>query len=246
MDNPKQYLPHVARTLAIAVLYAAATLLCIYVVGSYSFGPVQFRLSEALCALALFTPEAIPGLAIGCAAANIINLSISELGTVTLLDILICAVLPLTGAIFAHRLRRRPYLASLIVLAVNVVVIVFLKETFGTIGVLDVILGSLATIIGALFTWKHRERPGLALLGPVLANAIIVPTYLPLMLEGMDLYRIPFTDISVESSYLTMYLFGFVAVAIGEAVVVYGLGGLLALLIEKTKLKDLIEVGQTA
>ena len=40
----------------------------------------------------------------------------------------------------------------------------------------DVIFGSLATLIGAFFTWKLREKhPFLAVLPPILANALIVP-----------------------------------------------------------------------
>ena len=40
----------------------------------------------------------------------------------------------------------------------------------------DVIFGSLATLIGAFFTWKLREKHlFLAVLPPILANALIVP-----------------------------------------------------------------------
>ena len=45
----------------------------------------------------------------------------------------------------------------------------------GMLGMLDVVFGSLATFLGALFTWKMRSRPLIALAGPVLANALIVP-----------------------------------------------------------------------
>lgn len=39
----------------------------------------------------------------------------------------------------------------------------------------DIIFGSLATLIGALLTWKLRRHKWLAPLPPILANAIIVP-----------------------------------------------------------------------
>lgn len=94
----------------------------------------------------------------------------------------------------------------------------------GPMGWLDVVFGSLATLLGALWTRKFRKRPALALLGPVLMNALVVPAYLPLILKGMGLYTIPFTTMSIESSYVAMYLFGVVSVGIGEAVVVYALG----------------------
>ena len=38
-----------------------------------AFGPIQFRISEALTILPVFTPAAIPGLAIGCLISNIFS-----------------------------------------------------------------------------------------------------------------------------------------------------------------------------
>ena len=55
----------------IAALYVALTYLQnILVPGSASMA-IQFRVSEALCVLALYTPAAIPGLTIGCLLFNI-------------------------------------------------------------------------------------------------------------------------------------------------------------------------------
>lgn len=51
----------------IAAIYAALTV-AIY---PLSYGAVQFRFSEALTVLPVFTPAAIPGLTIGCFIANI-------------------------------------------------------------------------------------------------------------------------------------------------------------------------------
>lgn len=94
----------------------------------------------------------------------------------------------------------------------------------GPIALLDVIFGSLASLLGALWTWRYRERPALALAGPVVSNALIVPAYLPLMLAGLGLYTVPVLGIDFEGSWIAMYLFGVVAVGVSEAVVVYGLG----------------------
>ena len=107
----------------IAAAYAAATYLC--AIWGLAYGEVQFRFSEALTVLALFTPAAIPGLTIGCLIANI-------------------------GSPF---------------------------------GMVDVICGSLATLIAAVAMYLIRHltiRIGkeklnlLAPLFPVIANAIIV------------------------------------------------------------------------
>lgn len=163
----------VAQAGMIAAAYAAATLVTIMLLQGLAWGPVQFRVSEALCVTAALTPAAIPGLTAGCVIANLIALVVN--GT-------------------------------------------------GALGLLDVVFGSLATLVGALWCWKLRERPALALLGPVVANALIVPAYLPLLLTGLGFYTIPFTSISIEGAYLPMYLFGLIATGTGEALVMYVLG----------------------
>ena len=174
---------YLARVGVIAAVYAACTLIALLFLGSLAWGPIQFRVSEALCVLALFTPAAIPGLTLGCVIANVMNIVIS--GT-------------------------------------------------GMLGMLDVVFGSLATFAGALFTWKMRRHPLVALAGPVLANALIVPVYLPLLLQGVGFYTIPFTTISLDNSWLFMYLFGLVTTGVGEAVIMYVLGYPLARSLAKT------------
>ena len=97
----------------------------------------------------------------------------------------------------------------------------------GALGLLDVVFGSLATLAGAVWMWRFRTRTALALAGPVVANAVIVPAYLPIMLAGVagvDFYRISALGIDASDAWITMYLFGVVAIGIGQAVVVYGLG----------------------
>ena len=134
---------------------------------------MQFRISEAVVVIALFTADAIPGLTLGCVIANLANMVIS--GT-------------------------------------------------GALGLLDVVFGSLATALGAWFTWKNRKNVPIALLGPVLANAVIVSAYLPILLQGLGFYTIPFTTIELDGSYPLMFLFGFITTGLGEAVVLYALG----------------------
>ena len=178
------------RIASIAALYAAMSLLAMITMSGLAWGPVQFRLSEALVILALFSFDAVPGLTLGCVIANVINVFVSGLGP---------------------------------------------------LGILDVVFGSLATLCGALFTWKMRRVYVCALSGPVLFNALIVAAYLPLMLQGIGYYTIPFTTIELDGSYLLMYLFGIVAVGFGEAVVVYLLGLPLAKALQKTSLATLLK-----
>ena len=53
----------------IAALYTAIT----YALAPYAYGPLQIRPAEALCILPIFYTEAIPGLFVGCALANIFS-----------------------------------------------------------------------------------------------------------------------------------------------------------------------------
>ena len=55
----------------IAALYVALTYLQNALIPGSATWAIQFRASEALCVLALFTPAAIPGLTIGCLLFNL-------------------------------------------------------------------------------------------------------------------------------------------------------------------------------
>ena len=100
----------------IAAAYTVLTLLAAAL--NLAYGEVQFRFSEALTILPVFTPAAIPGLFLGCIISN-----------------------TLTGCML-----------------------------------LDIIFGSIATLIGAAGTWFLRNKAKwLAPLPPIIANTIIVP-----------------------------------------------------------------------
>ncbi len=67
---------YLVQAAIIAALYATLTILQnVLLPGSASMA-VQFRVSEVLTVLALFTPAAIPGLTVGCVIANISSLSV--------------------------------------------------------------------------------------------------------------------------------------------------------------------------
>ena len=61
----------VAHGALVAALYVALTYLQNMLLPGSATWAIQFRASEALCVLALFTPAAIPGLAIGCLLFNL-------------------------------------------------------------------------------------------------------------------------------------------------------------------------------
>lgn len=64
----------IVQTAVIAAMYAALTYAQNFILPGSTSAAVQFRASEALNALALFTPYAIPGLTIGCILSNIYNI----------------------------------------------------------------------------------------------------------------------------------------------------------------------------
>jgi uncharacterized membrane protein len=110
---------------------------------------------------------------------------------------------------------------------------------FGAIGLFDVVFGSLGSLLGAVWTWHFRKRTGLALLGPVIFNALIVPAYLPLMLGASGLTTIPSLGITGSSPWIVLYLAGVAGVGVGQAVVVYGLGWPLLTVLRRMRLPGL-------
>ncbi|GAB4278608.1 MAG: QueT transporter family protein [Coriobacteriia bacterium] len=169
---------YVAQAGLIAAVYG--TLSVVVIQNPWGFGPVQFRVSESLTVVALFTPAAVPGLWLGTVFANL-----------------------------------------------------FMLPAFGPVALLDVVFGGLGTLLGAAWTWHFRPRRALALAGPVISNALIVPAYLPVILAGMGFYSVPVFGWDLEGHYLAMYVFGVASVGIGQAVVVYGLGLPLAKFLER-------------
>ena len=154
MKKTTRYLVQAAM---IAAMYAALTHLQNILVPDSATWAIQFRVSEALCALALFTPAAIPGLAIGCFVFNL------------------------------------TYLGAL---------------------PLDILLGTLASLLAAQTMWWLRKRPWIAFALPAAFNAVLVGWELTLYLGG---------GFWLNALY----------VAIGEVAVLYTLGALLYAAVKK-------------
>ncbi|MBE6939798.1 MAG: QueT transporter family protein [Ruminococcaceae bacterium] len=145
---------------ATGALYAAMTLMSS--VFGIAYGPVQFRLSEALCVLPFLFPETSWGLFVGCWVANLIS----------------------------------PY------------------------GPLDMVVGSLATLIAALWTARCRCK-WLAPLPPVLCNGILIGAVIAWQQAGSG------------SAFWAAFAWNGFTVALGEAVVCYLLGLLLLRLLPR-------------
>ena len=150
---PKLTLSQITRSGCIAALYA----LLAYFTPWFSFGIVQFRLSEALVLLPLHWPEAIPALAIGCFLAN-------------------------------------------------------LSSPFG---IIDIIFGTLCTWCAAWLTYKFRQRYYLAILAPIIVNAIGVSAYLAYLSKELYFAVLP-------------------GIALSEAAVVFALAIPIERLVQRT------------
>ena len=154
MNNKNEKTMNLAYGGLLAAIYTAIT----YATIAVSFGPIQFRISEALCILPVFSPAAIPGLFVGCLLANF-----------------------MAGA-----------------------------------APMDVVFGSLATLIGAIGTYRMRRAGVLSALPPIVANAAIIPFVLRFAYGAEEL--IPFMMLTV---------------GIGEALAVGVLGNLLRVALQK-------------
>ncbi len=113
---------YMVQAAVIGALYVTVNYAQELIVPTSTIGPVQLRLSELLCTLAVFTPAAIPGLTVGCLLSNIVA----------------TGVLPL-----------------------------------------DMVLGTIATLLAAVSAWYLRDVkvfsvPVPALLMPVIFNGVII------------------------------------------------------------------------
>lgn len=158
MKESQSKVTYVTYSAIIAALYAVLTL----PFASFAFGPIQFRIAEALCILPFFTPAAIPGLTVGCFLANLLGSAVP----------------------------------------------------------MDVIFGTLATLIGAVLSYKLRHKKWLVCIPPILANAVIVPFVLRYAYGAEEL--IPFMMLTV---------------GLGEVVSVGILGNILLHVLEPIKVQ---------
>lgn len=89
---------YIARCALIAAAYAVLTL----AFPALSYGPVQVRISEALCILPFFLPEAVYGLTMGCFVANLVGVT---MGVTLPWDVLIGTLATFIAVMFTRRIR---------------------------------------------------------------------------------------------------------------------------------------------
>ena len=100
----------ITRSAVVAAIYfALATAL-----KPISFGPVQFRLSEALVLLPIFMPEAIIGVTLGCFLSNFYS---------TMFDVIFGTIATALAAVLTYLLRRTKFLYVLPPLFLNALLV---------------------------------------------------------------------------------------------------------------------------
>lgn len=140
-----------------AIIAAVYVVLCI-IFQPISYGPIQFRIAEALTIMPLFTPAAIPGLFVGCILANII-------GQGVIMDVIFGSLATLIGAVLGYLLRRNRWLVPIPAVVANALIIPFvLRYGYGFTDV-PIALEMLYILAG--------EVVGCYILGEVLATILM-------------------------------------------------------------------------
>jgi uncharacterized membrane protein len=145
MQKNRKHIRHLCEAALIAAIYVILTYLCAAV--GMSSGAIQLRFSEALCILAIFTPAAVPGVALGCFMANLLT-------GCALWDIVFGTLASLIGMIGCRALKKYPYLAPVPYALANMIVIPFVvKLVYGAPEALPLIfltvgIGEIISVFG--------------------------------------------------------------------------------------------------
>lgn len=160
MNKNTRFLTHGAL---IAALYTTLTYLQNLLIPGSASWAIQFRASEAMCVLALFTPAAVPGLSVGCL---LFNLSFS--GALPLDPILgTAATLLATAGMYLTRritLKGYPLIAMLLPAVANAFLVGWELELYlgggFWLNALYVAIGEAAVLLtlGTLLYYTIRNR----------------------------------------------------------------------------------------
>lgn len=147
-----------------AAMIAAIYVVLVIIFDYWSFGPIQFRVAEALTILPFFTPAAIPGLFIGCFLANF-------LGGAILVDIIFGSIATLLGAVGTYLCSKikAKWMAPLPPIIANTLIVPFvLKYGYGaeeavpymmlTVGIGEVIVCGILGMMLLFVLEKYKDK----------------------------------------------------------------------------------------
>lgn len=104
-----------------AAVIAAVYVVLVFIFQLSSFGPIQFRIAEALTILPYFTPAAIPGVTLGCLLSNL-------LFRMDILDTIFGSLATLIAAFLSYKLRWNKFLVPIPPIIINAIVIPFILK----------------------------------------------------------------------------------------------------------------------
>jgi uncharacterized membrane protein len=107
----------IVQAAVIAALYTVLTL--VSAAFGLSSGVIQVRLSECLTVLPVFTPAAVPGLALGCVISNLVT-------GCALWDVVFGSLATLIGAVGTYLLRKHPFAAPVPPILSNMLIVPYL------------------------------------------------------------------------------------------------------------------------
>ncbi|MBQ7113425.1 MAG: QueT transporter family protein [Clostridia bacterium] len=139
----------------IGALYAVVTMIC----APISFSFVQVRISEALTVLPYVTPVGVPGLFVGCLAANFIC-------GAPLYDVIFGSLATLIGALLTYLVRRQglsKWLAPMPPVIVNALIVGALMKYVYMPGEIGFLAAAAYVALGQLIACYGLGMPLLAL-----------------------------------------------------------------------------------
>ena len=128
----------------------------------FSFKEIQVSISESLTILPMFTPAAVPGLAVGCLLANI-------LGGAVVADVVFGSLATLIGAVGTRMLRdKNPVLAVIPPIIANMLIVPFVLRyaygvplpiplMMGTVGIGEMISCGVLGLLLYKALYPHRK-----------------------------------------------------------------------------------------
>lgn len=151
-----------ARFIAEGAIIAALYVVLTWVSSLFglSSGVIQFRISEALTILPVFTPAAIPGLFVGCLLSNVIAGGV-------IWDIVFGSIATLLGAIGTRLLKDTKFVCTLPPVISNMVIVPFvLRFAYGasdawwfmvvTVGIGEAVCCIILGLLLKKALWRNR------------------------------------------------------------------------------------------
>ena len=148
--------------IAQGAMIAAAYVVLTVAFAPFSFKEIQVRISESLTILPIFTPAAVPGLAVGCLLANI-------LGGAVAADVVFGSLATLIGAVGTRVLRdKNPVLAVIPPIIANMLIVPFVLRyaygvplpiplMMGTVGIGEMISCGVLGLLLYKALYTHRK-----------------------------------------------------------------------------------------